>query len=125
MKARNVILGMWAALVFAILVGCTGGSPVTPSEKVSVAEGSDIVVPGIVWRIRSQSELKAEYAAAKGGQQLEPLDSLQGFSALGPDGTVYVYTLPPKNVDDEVTLTLGHEVMHTVLGAYHPPYRGH
>lgn len=123
MKARHVILAMCTALMVT-LVGCTGGAPVTPTTQVSIADGSDITIPRVVWRIRSPEQLKAEYQAAKGGQNLGPMDSLQGFSATGSDGTVYVYTLRPKTMDDEVTLTLGHEVMHTVLGGYHPAYKG-
>lgn len=42
-----------------------------------------------------------------------------GFAGYADDGTAVVYTLPPNRVDDAVTCTLGHEVMHVALGEYH------
>lgn len=129
MKSNTVKAGLSIAVMFLVFVfllgGCSGGQPVTPTEKISVAAGSDVQLPAMVWRIRDPQGLREEYAAANGGRELGALESLQGFAAKGSSGTVYIYTLPPRYVDDEVTLTLGHEVMHVVLGDYHPAFKGH
>ncbi len=51
--------------------------------------------------------------------RLEQGQQLEGFTGITPDGLHIVYTLPPSTVDDAATCTLGHEVLHVVLGEYH------
>lgn len=80
------------------------------------------------WHIVSQEEMSAMYRQGGGvlgegvppGSKVRRYDQLNGFTAVTPDGSYHVFTTPPRSVDDQVTLTLGHEVMHVALGAYHP-----
>ena len=44
---------------------------------------------------------------------------LEGFVGQTDDGRWVVYSTAPYRVDDQVATTLGHEVMHIVLGEYH------
>ncbi len=63
-----------------------------------------------------QDTLEAVYVNS--GMPLGKGDRLSGF--VGKDGEKWVmYTLPPKYVNDAVTCTVGHEVLHPVLGDYH------
>lgn len=64
----------------------------------------------------SRAELEAVYRNS--GQAVPEGGRLHGFAGYR-DGRAVVYTLPPRTVDDAVTCTLGHEVMHIALGAYH------
>lgn len=106
---RRIIL---AALIVA-LAACA--ERVTPTTG-SVEAGADNQLPPIVWRIRDQAELERIYREA--GRTIQQGQQLHGFSARQGD-VIVVYTLPPRNVDDQVTTTLGHEVMHVALGDFH------
>ena len=33
--------------------------------------------------------------------------------------TCVIHTIKPKKIDDEATLTLGHEMLHCIIGSYH------
>lgn len=35
-----------------------------------------------------------------------------------------IHTVRPRKIDDEATLTLGHEMLHCVIGTYHPEGEG-
>ena len=99
------------ALVLALLlVGC--------GEEVKNAPqpGDRLIIPEIEWRVVDRAMLESVYVNS--GMPLEKGDRLSGF--VGKDGEKWVmYTLPPKYVNDAVTCTVGHEVMHPVLGDYH------
>lgn len=78
--------------------------------------GEDVKLPPITWQIRTSEQLASTREKALGPHQGEVL----GLSAVNVDtGEVIVMTTMPKYVDDEVACTLGHEVMHVALGAYH------
>lgn len=34
--------------------------------------------------------------------------------------TCVIHTLKPTKIDDDATLTLGHEMLHCIIGTYHP-----
>lgn len=52
------------------------------------------------------------------GYAVDP--SLAGFAIMSPSDTVCeIFIVRPKNIDDENTLTLGHEVLHCLYGRYH------
>lgn len=81
------------------------------------AVGARITIPSLEWRVVSKQQLVGVYRDS--GMQLRDGQDLKGFIGKYPDGRVVMYTLPPKSVDDDVTLTIGHEVLHAALGPYH------
>lgn len=88
-------------------------------EKISSAPqpGDRVHLPAIEWRVVDRQGLLHAYQA--NGQMLMPGQQLEGFAGITPDGLHVVYTLAPRTVDDAATCTLGHEVLHVALGAYH------
>lgn len=105
---RRIIL----LLVITLTAACTGGEKIADAPEA----GAVIYLPEIEWRVVSRAELERVYIAS--GQPLEPGQSLRGFAATQGE-RILVYTLAPEEVDDDATLTLGHEVMHVALGDYH------
>jgi hypothetical protein len=98
-----------------LLVGC--GEKVTP-EFGSIAPGTNTPVEPIELRIRTNEELQRIYADA--GVQIPEGRELRGFIGRDLDtGRTVIYLPPPKYVDDDVTCSLGHEVMHAAFGKYH------
>lgn len=100
-------------LTSLLLVGCNNGEKIKNPPSV----GSDIEVPSFMWKLRSQHDLETIYKT--NGQILTDDDRLYGFVGIASDGRYVIYTAEPRYVDDEVSCTLGHEVMHLVLGDYH------
>lgn len=98
-------------LLLLLLVGC--------QEKIepAVTPGEVFYLPPVEWRVVSQETLSKEYVAA--GKVITADQRLEGFIGHRPDGTVVIYTKVPRTVDDQATCTLGHELMHEALGAYH------
>lgn len=109
MKTKSLLLAFGLAMM-----GCTP----SPSESIVGAPkvGDTIQLPEIEWRIVNRGELERIYRIA--GKRLEPNQKLYGFSAR-QGGKAIIYTLPPRKVDDDPTLILGHEVLHVALGEYH------
>lgn len=99
---------VWAAFILLLLVAC--------SAEPLVEEGVH-QVPAFEWRVVPQSELQAAYRDY--GMYRPFRSKLDGFVGITPDGRWVVYTTAPRVPDDEVATTLGHEVMHLVLGEYH------
>ena len=79
--------------------------------------GEQVQIPAIEWRVVDRQGLLHAYQA--NGMRLQQGQQLEGFTGITPDGLHIVYTLPPSTVDDAATCTLGHEVLHVVLGEYH------
>ena len=98
-------------ILLFILTGC--------GEKIDEQPrpGDIHSLPAFEWRIESKEELERAYLAA--GMPMGERDRLHGFVGKDSTGTWVIYTMPPKRVDDSVTCTLGHEVMHIALGDYH------
>lgn len=107
-----MLLTLLAAALALLLASCTGGEKITSAP----AAGDVIQLPEIEWRVVDRAELERVYLAA--GMPLTAGQELQGFAAK-QGGRTIIYTLPPARVDDAATLTLGHEVLHVALGAYH------
>ncbi|MCR6661821.1 MAG: hypothetical protein NVV60_01405 [Luteimonas sp.] len=101
-------------LITLILCLCLAGC----AERIEpTPQAGDVhQLPAIEWRIVDRAELERVYRDA--GMPLTDKQSLRGFVAKRDDQVV-VFTLPPRSVDDDVTTTLGHEVMHVALGDYH------
>lgn len=96
-----------------ILCGCTGGERVANAPLA----GDTVQIPAMEWRVVDREGLMKVYRnsglVTRQGQQLE------GFAGVDGSGANVIYTLPPRTVDDQVTCTLGHEVLHVALGKYH------
>lgn len=73
-------------------------------------------IPEMEWHVVTQQELDRRIAAA--GIDV-PHNSRNHGMAYEQGGTLVVVTLAPQRVDDDATTSLGHEVMHHVLGDYH------
>lgn len=88
-------------------------------EKIdnSPQPGEQIQIPAIEWRVVDRQGLLHAYQS--NGMRQEHGQQLEGFAGITADGRHVVYTLPPRTVDDAATCTLGHEVLHAVLGKYH------
>ena len=105
-------------LLSLLFVGCSKQpDPVFP--KAGESRG----VPAFTWVVLNEKDLQAMYLAS--GGTLPEGSKLTGFTAQDrATGAQYVYTLPVENVDDERTLVVGHEVLHIILGNYHPKFPG-
>lgn len=101
------------SIIPMLAMSACGGAQIEGAPKA----GDVIDVPGFQWRVVDQRTMDKAYSDAgidaKGG-------ILHGFAGRTMDGRAVIYTLPPKHVNDDVTMTLGHEVLHIPLGAYHP-----
>lgn len=66
-------------------------------------------------------DTRSDMRSALEGRIDEPIDpATYGKAIMSPDDTVCeVYVTKPVKIDDDHTLTLGHEVLHCVLGRYH------
>jgi len=100
-------------LLLLLLTGCSGGEPVWRAPQA----GEVVDLPAVQWRVVDPATMQQVYRNS--GKTLADGAQLQGFAGTAPDGTHVVYTLAPKTVDDQVTCTLGHEMMHIAIGSYH------
>ncbi|PJK02813.1 hypothetical protein CO615_02310 [Lysobacteraceae bacterium NML75-0749] len=103
---------MRIALMFTLLLTACGGERIEPAPQ----PGDVHQLPPMEWRIVGQREMERIYRDA--GMPLHDSDRLHGFIGQQAGRTV-IYTTAPQYVDDSVTCTLGHEVMHAALGRYH------
>lgn len=55
----------------------------------------------------------------KYGKKVPTNGNLKGFAGRGEDGRCVILITPVKKVDDDATLTLGHELLHCMWGNYH------
>lgn len=101
-------------LSLLILAGCKESG-----DKVMGAPtpGTDLPVASFIWKVRTPEQLETIYIT--NGEVLSEMETVDGFVGKDPLGNYVVYTASPKFVDDEVTCTLGHEVMHIALGDFH------
>lgn len=104
-----LLVMVWTAFIVMVLVACTPEQP--------LAEKGVHHVPGFEWRIVDRGELQAAYE--RYGMKTPHKARLEGFVGQTDDGRWVVYSTAPYRVDDQVATTLGHEVMHIVLGEYH------
>lgn len=113
------IVGMLFSLT--LLISCNSQQSdrelIVPTVNV-IKTDSVIHLPPMDWYIVDREELVRLYE--ENGQRIPPGGQLEGISGI-VNGRNAVITTAPKYVDDEVTLTLGHEVMHVAFGKYHQP----
>lgn len=98
-------------LLVLLLVGCSGGTAIDPAPQA----GDAYEVPAFQWHTVDEQAMLAAYTTPLAADQ-----KLEGFVGITPSGRLVVVTKVPRKVDDSVACTLGHEVMHLVLGDYHP-----
>ena len=99
-------------IALGLLAGC--------SQKIEnpPQEGAVIQVPAFEWRVVSQDQM--EWLYKEYGAELPKTGKLYGFTARTSNGKMIVVTPAPTRMDDTATTTLGHEVLHLVLGPdYH------
>ena len=110
-----------AIILTAALAACSEKEPVVPVTN-STAAGTVIALPAVDWYIVDEQKMRDIYVNS--GVPLEETSRLYGFAAVDPaTGKNVIVTPPPKYVDDEVTCTVGHEMMHVAFGAYHEEVR--
>ena len=99
-------------------------------EKTHDRTGSPIVVT--IYTYESQRHLDATYRELHGIRRGEDRDQRYGFARWpewrdvdgntvddGGEWTCEIHVLAPQYIDDERTLTLGHEMVHCIYGSYH------
>ena len=98
--------------VVLLLAACKG-------EKIQNAPkaGDVINIPAVQWVVADKSTMMDVYRNS--GMDIAEGASLKGFVGTRDDGTQVMYTLAPEYVDDDATLTVGHEVLHLAIGDYH------
>lgn len=107
-----------SCIILAFVVSCAQKpepEPITP-EYNRVFTPSKITVPSFEWYIVEEKDMRIMYENS--GMEVPEGAVLDGFAGWDGDKRVVV-TGPPKTVDDNATLTLGHEVMHLTFGKYH------
>ena len=99
------------AALCLLLAGCGG-------EKVqgAPAPGDVVNVPAFEWNVVDRTTLRQVYEDA--GMEIQEGARLYGFVGRRGNANV-IYTTSPNYVDDAVTCTLGHEVLHLAIGDYH------
>ena len=103
---------MRLVLIATLMLLAACGQSIAPQAQ----PGDVHQLPPIEWRVVDRTELERVYRNS--GMPLESGQSLQGFVGRA-NGKTIIYTLPPRTVDDQATVTLGHEVLHVALGSYH------
>ena len=118
-SARRIRTLHVGALAVALLARPTRGEDVQPSVGFSEMRLE------VTW-VRSNAEI--EHARKRYGQEIEQEghrlvpQKPEGFAVLvARNGELIcrLWVLQPKNVDDERTTALGHELLHCLAGNYH------
>lgn len=101
------------------LLGVLSAPNYRPGETIKANTSARVIqVPAFEWHIVSEDELRRIYE--KAGGHVPQGGDLKGFSAVDPKtGKRLIFTTQPRRVDDDVTTTFGHEVMHITFGDYH------
>lgn len=119
------------ALIFILFSLLSCSKPQDESLKGSI-DRSGKIISTTVYFYDSVEEVRTKFREVHNLSKDHPIQ-IEGFAqwvelrdAQGntlPDrnnaSTCQIYIVRPKSVDDEYTLTLGHEMLHCVLGEYH------
>jgi len=91
-----------------LIIGCGDASDKVAKEMDRTGEELSVTVSVV----NDSSEMKAEAWNYEEG--------IQGQALYSPDDNkCEIVTYKPQRLDDEATLTLGHELMHCLYGDYH------
>ena len=119
MKVKATAIILLLTFMILVVVSCAP----TQEQGIFPKEGSALEVPAFTWRVVNQKELEQVYTALEG--PIPAGGKLSGFVVTDKiTGAQTVYTTPIRKVDDDATLVFGHEVLHIILGNYHPKYPG-
>lgn len=121
----SIVLG---GLVAIMLTACEPRK--TPVQKSHDRTGSPVEIT--VFTYPSQRALDAAFREMHNLSRNEDRESRYGFARWpewrdvqgntvndGGEWTCQIHILEPEFVDDERTLTLGHEMVHCIYGSYH------
>lgn len=120
MSNKLRILGVVAILTMMSLlfVGCDTGKNVQPEFDRS---GDFIsVVVYLHDNDRQVTEAYQNWQKERGVENIDtqPRHGWAGWSTQAPY-VCMIHSVKPKRIDDNATLTLGHEMLHCVYGTYH------
>ncbi len=101
------------SLFGAFLLLCPG---VATSEQITPRMDLVAVRVEVTW-YATANEVRAALEAAK--VKGTPRGGVNGFSFTTADGVCHIHAVRPKEVDRAGTTTVGHEVLHCLLGQYH------
>lgn len=126
-KFGGVLLGVAALIIVVLMSGVTSCSSEREPVQGSIDRtGQPIVVTTYFYD--NVREVQAMYAQVHDVPRRDIPDGLQGFARwpewtqAEPENAVYeceIHTVRPQRVDDRHTLTLGHELLHCIIGTYH------
>lgn len=104
------------ALSALLVLTANAAEPIVPERNLTSIQLK------IVW-VRDEADLKTKLmsrATPELRAEVEALD-LYGFYTVNASGECVVYVMRPETVNDRRVLTLGHELLHCVMGNYHQP----
>lgn len=121
----SIVLG---GVIAIMLTACEPRK--TPVEKAHDRTGAPIEIT--VYTYQTQRQLDEAYREIHGIRRSDDPDRRHGFAqwpewrdkdgnAVNDGGkwTCDIHVIEPKYIDDEPTLTLGHEMVHCIYGSYH------
>lgn len=124
----GLILLPWLVIGLIFMAACEPRK--TPIEKSIDRTGAPIEVTVFVYE--TQQELDEAYRKLHNIRRGDDKESRYGFARWPewfdkdgnrvPDGgpwTCEIHMMDPAHIDDERTLTLGHEMVHCLYGSYH------
>ena len=117
-KNSDILLLVLAFMivVFIGLNGCSDQTSIKPIKGDLDRVGQDLIIT--VKFYKTQKELIG--ARVEIEPSFDKRQNLQGFAIWSPnDNVCTIYTLTPKRIDDDRTTTLGHEMLHCLIGKYH------
>lgn len=113
-------IAITAILACFFIVSCDGKKQGEPMKKEYNRSGQLIEV--VVIEHASYEELQRAFVErnARYGVDIPPFGQV-GWSAwsVDPPYQCEIHVVPPKYIDDEETLTLGHEMSHCLYGSFH------
>lgn len=112
---QNILIGVGAAtiIILLLLVSYSGTKP----PVIETFDRTGEVIYLTVNLYDNQSDMVRDINEFL-GYEVDP-DHL-GISIYSPDDNqCMVFSLKPRYVDDERTLTLGHEILHCIYGEVH------
>lgn len=109
--------------LFIILSGIAACSDTEYYEPIDKSNGVATTIAVVIVIHKDYSDLVRAWDRENPSEKIEPGYQLEGFAnfARRTDGTgdCEVHITQPDWVDDDVTLTLGHEMLHCMYGLYH------
>jgi hypothetical protein len=110
--------------ILLLLVGVAALSGCEPKREPIVKEfdrtGQEVCI--VVNSYETEKDLHLALKNRIPGYNLDQLQNtrLYGQAIWSPsDNKCEIFSLLPKSIDDEHTLTIGHELLHCIYGSYH------